>query len=44
MDSFTRLDTDGDGAVSRHEFIRAIREHFLSDNPDAPGSMFFGHV
>ncbi|WP_405852214.1 EF-hand domain-containing protein [Streptomyces sp. NBC_00090] len=44
MDTFTQLDTDGDGAISRMEFVRAVREHFLSDNPDAPGSLFFGHV
>ncbi|WP_405689394.1 EF-hand domain-containing protein [Streptomyces sp. NBC_01185] len=44
MDLFSRLDTDGDGAISRYEFIRAVREHFLSDDPDAPGSIFFGHV
>lgn len=44
MDLFTKLDTDGDGAISRHEFIRAVREHFLSNDPDAPGSIFFGHI
>ncbi|MGZ9934980.1 EF-hand domain-containing protein [Streptomyces sp. NC-S4] len=44
MDVFAKLDTDGDGAISRHEFIRAVREHFLSNDPDAPGSLFFGHV
>ncbi|MEV4875441.1 EF-hand domain-containing protein [Streptomyces cyaneofuscatus] len=44
MELFTRLDTDGDGAISRHEFIRAVREHFLSNDPDAPGSIFFGHI
>ncbi|MER5465454.1 EF-hand domain-containing protein [Streptomyces sp. NPDC002668] len=44
MDVFVQLDTDGDGAISRHEFIRASREHFLSGDPDAPGSLFFGHV
>ncbi|AKN75311.1 calcium-binding protein [Streptomyces sp. PBH53] len=44
MDLFNRLDTDGDGTISRHEFIRAVREHFLSNDPDAPGSIFFGHI
>ncbi|MFF5896128.1 EF-hand domain-containing protein [Streptomyces argenteolus] len=44
MELFTRLDTDGDGAISRHEFIRAVREHFLSNDPEAPGSIFFGHI
>ncbi|MFG2216500.1 MULTISPECIES: EF-hand domain-containing protein [unclassified Streptomyces] len=44
MDVFTRLDTDGDGVISRQEFIRAVREHFLSNDPDAPGSVFFGSI
>ncbi|MEU6346833.1 EF-hand domain-containing protein [Streptomyces sp. NPDC046977] len=44
MDTFIQLDTDGDGAISRHEFIRAVREHFLSNDPEAPGSIPFGRV
>ncbi|MEW2426064.1 EF-hand domain-containing protein [Streptomyces nigra] len=44
MELFSKLDTDGDGAISRHEFIRAVREHFLSNDPDAPGSIFYGHI
>ncbi|MFD3762279.1 EF-hand domain-containing protein [Streptomyces sp. NPDC058622] len=44
MDLFTKLDSDGDGAISRHEFIRVVREHFLSNDPDAPGSIFSGHI
>ncbi|MGC4996424.1 hypothetical protein [Streptomyces sp. DT195] len=44
MDSFAKLDTDGDGTISRYEFIRAVREHFLSNDPDAPGSLFFGRI
>lgn len=44
MCAITKPDTDGDGAIPRHEFIRAVREHFLSNDPDAPGSMFFGHI
>ncbi|MGW1438643.1 hypothetical protein ACWD7M_25760 [Streptomyces griseus] len=42
LESFTKLDTDGDGTISRHEFIRAVREYFLSHDPHAPGSVFFG--
>ncbi|WP_407652784.1 EF-hand domain-containing protein [Amycolatopsis cynarae] len=30
MATFMRLDTDGDGVISRHEYIRAIREFFYS--------------
>ncbi|MEW2133663.1 hypothetical protein [Streptomyces sp. NPDC005435] len=36
--------TDRDGVISRQEFIRTIREHLLSNDPDAPGSLFFGRV
>ncbi|MGW1128043.1 EF-hand domain-containing protein [Streptomyces sp. NPDC002526] len=41
---FSELDTDGDGAISRHEFIRVVREHFLCNDPEAPGSILFGHI
>ncbi|HEV2639102.1 MAG TPA: EF-hand domain-containing protein [Actinocrinis sp.] len=44
MDLFTALDSDGDGAISRQELVRAIREYFLSNDPNAPGSLFFGHI
>ncbi|MER6627977.1 EF-hand domain-containing protein [Streptomyces sp. NPDC000987] len=44
MDLFTKMDTDRDGAIGRYEFIRIVREHFLTNDPDAPGSLFFGHV
>ncbi|MFQ3555981.1 hypothetical protein QZN11_04100 [Streptomyces gramineus] len=30
--------------ISRHEFIRLVREFYLSNDPDAPGSLFFGHI
>jgi hypothetical protein len=41
---FTKVDADRDGAIGRYEFIRVAREHLLSNDPDAPGSIFFGHV
>ncbi len=44
MDAFTELDTDGNGEISRHEFIRAIREFFYSSDLDTPGSLFFGRL
>ncbi|UZI32624.1 hypothetical protein N7925_31625 [Streptomyces sp. CA-278952] len=44
MDMFAQLDADGDGTISRHEFIRAVHEHDLSSDPNAPGSLFFGHI
>lgn len=44
VEAFIKLDTDGDGTISRQEFIRAAREHHFSNDPDAPGSLFFGHI
>ncbi|MGW0512415.1 EF-hand domain-containing protein [Streptomyces olivaceoviridis] len=41
---FHRLDLDGDGRISRHEFHRAAHEYFHSHDPNAPGSLFFGHL
>lgn len=41
---FDQVDTDGDGSISRQEFIRTVREHYLSDDPDAPGSFLYGRV
>ncbi|MGW2745617.1 EF-hand domain-containing protein [Streptomyces sp. NPDC001450] len=44
IESFHRLDLDGDGHISRQEFIRAAHEYFYSNDPNAPGSLFFGQV
>lgn len=43
-DAFSRMDSDGDGAIARHEFLRAVREYSFSDDLDAPGNQFFGHI
>lgn len=43
---FSKLDTDGDGILSKEEFIRAKRE-FLAEKeerPDATGNWFWGSV
>jgi Ca2+-binding EF-hand superfamily protein len=44
MDSFTKMDSDGDGVISRQEFIRALHEYFHSNDSEAAGSVFFGRV
>ncbi|MCP2256667.1 EF-hand domain pair [Streptoalloteichus tenebrarius] len=44
LEAFGKLDLDGDGEISRHEFIRAAREFFYSPDLDTPGSLFFGHL
>ncbi|MFI1936524.1 EF-hand domain-containing protein [Streptomyces purpureus] len=42
MNVFHALDTDGDGTISRQESVRSWREFFLSDDPRAAGTLFFG--
>ena len=37
-----RLDTDGDGHLSRDEFMRLSFEYFATDDPSAPGNLLFG--
>jgi Ca2+-binding EF-hand superfamily protein len=41
-ESFRRLDLDGDGQLSRSEFTQLYLEFFSSDDPEAPGSCFWG--
>jgi Ca2+-binding EF-hand superfamily protein len=43
MDTFTALDTDGDGRISRQEYVGSVREFFHSRTElNAPGSLYFG--
>jgi Ca2+-binding EF-hand superfamily protein len=39
--AFTRVDTDDDGTISRQELLRAAREYFHSNDPDAAGGVPF---
>jgi len=41
-DLFERLDADGSGTLCASELREAIGAFFRSDDPDAPGSRFFG--
>ena len=36
------LDRDGNGSLSRDEVLALVREFYLSDDPEAPGNLFFG--
>ncbi|MFE2879241.1 EF-hand domain-containing protein [Streptomyces roseus] len=40
--AFTRMDSDGDGRVSRGEFSRSVDEFLFSPVPDSPGGVIFG--
>ena len=40
--TFTALDTDGDGTISKEEFLEGGAKFFFFDDPDAPGNLFWG--
>jgi Ca2+-binding EF-hand superfamily protein len=39
---FQRLDLDGDGYISGDELVELFRQFVLSDDPDAPGNLWYG--
>jgi juvenile hormone diol kinase len=39
---FARLDANNDSLISRAEFTVLMKDFFLSDDPEAPGSLLFG--
>ncbi|MBM7774175.1 Ca2+-binding EF-hand superfamily protein [Actinokineospora baliensis] len=41
---FDALDTDHDGSVQRDEYAAAIREFYLSDDPNAVGNLMVGDL
>ena len=41
-EAFRHLDRDGDGYLTLEEIMKAIKEFYLSDDPDAPGNWLFG--
>ena len=40
---FQKLDLNGDGVISKDEFVKAMNEFFLSNDPEAPGNYLFGN-
>ncbi|MGH8791202.1 MAG: EF-hand domain-containing protein [Stackebrandtia sp.] len=42
--SFEQIDQDHDGTLSVDELVNAARNYYLSDEPDVPGSSFFGNA
>ncbi|TDV56554.1 EF-hand domain-containing protein [Actinophytocola oryzae] len=40
--AFERLDANGDGRLDLDELVAAVREYYTGDDPDAPGTWFFG--
>jgi Ca2+-binding EF-hand superfamily protein len=40
---FDKLDFDGDGKIRTNDIMNLIADFYLSDNPQAPGNLFFGY-
>lgn len=40
--SFIHLDSNGDGVISKEEFVTLVEQFNLSDDRDAPGNYLFG--
>ena len=40
---FPKLDLNGDGVISQDEFVELVRQFHMSNDPDAPGNLFFGY-
>lgn len=41
-EAFDHLDREADGYISAEEFLKAVEEFYLSDDPDAPGNWLIG--
>ncbi|PSQ96666.1 MAG: hypothetical protein BRD55_05135 [Bacteroidetes bacterium SW_9_63_38] len=41
---FDRLDRDGTGNLSEDDLIQAVREFYLSNDPNAPGNVLYGEL
>ena len=39
---FQRFDLNGDGVISSDELVELFRQFFLSDDPNAPGNLWYG--
>ncbi len=39
---FSKLDFDGDGKIMKNDIMNLVADFYLSDNPQAPGNLFFG--
>ena len=42
VENFPKLDLNGDGGITKDELQELVRQFHSSDDPDAPGNLFFG--
>jgi Ca2+-binding EF-hand superfamily protein len=42
--AFDRLDRDGTGVLSEDDLVKAVKEFYLSNDPDAPGNVLYGEL
>lgn len=42
-DNFRRLDLDGDGYLQQCEIVEYLRQFYFSNDPEAPGNLFYGY-
>ncbi|NEP87349.1 MAG: calcium-binding protein [Okeania sp. SIO2C2] len=43
VEIFLKLDLNGDGSITKNEFLKLVREFHGSDDPYAPGNLFFAY-
>jgi len=43
-DAFRRLDRDDTGALSQNNLVEAVKEFYLSNDPNAPGNALYGEL
>ncbi|MEO1374479.1 MAG: EF-hand domain-containing protein [Cyanobacteria bacterium J06635_10] len=41
-ETFPKIDFNGDSLISKDEFVELLRQFHTSDDPEAPGNLFFG--
>ncbi len=42
--AFDRLDRDGTGVLTENDLVEAVKEFYLSNDPDAPGNALYGEL
>ncbi len=42
VEIFPKLDLNGDGGITKDELVELVQQFHGSDDPDAPGNLFFG--